>query len=136
MKHCNDKVNEIIDEGIRKNGFEVISVTGDDTHLPYAYTVGLTLKGLPELLIVEADLSLDDQCEALDCMAREFLKNDGYIEHLRSNKLITQLYIYDKFSFDISKCPVEEAGKYAVNVLNRYDRTKIEFLKLIWQGDF
>lgn len=51
-----DKIIEVIKNNIYTHGFHLYGIGGDEKSIPYAYTVGLSTSGLPELICFSKSL--------------------------------------------------------------------------------
>lgn len=56
FEQVSNKIIETIRNNIYTHGFHLYGVNGDEYSLPYAYTVGLSTKGLPELICFSKSL--------------------------------------------------------------------------------
>jgi hypothetical protein len=108
---------------IKEHGYTVVYVSGDEESLPFAYTIGLTEKGLPEF-ILSGKLSAKSAYVILSIAAQEALTN-GEIP-LGIN---TTLY---NIRADFQAITAHVLEEYMLGVKNMYPSTLKRAVNIIW----
>jgi hypothetical protein len=111
---------------IKEHGYTVVYVSGDEESLPFAYTIGLTEKGLPEF-ILSGKLSAKSAYVILSIAAQEALTN-GEIP-LGIN---TTLY---NIRSDFQAITAHVLEEYMLGVKNMYPSMRKRAVNIIWADE-
>ena len=118
-----DYVDEVLQPMIDRFGWAVQAVGGSRVHAPFSYTVGLTRRGLPELMMtgkqaVEAAQVLND------CARR--------LTHDRPPDPGELVQIHDRW-FEVVGLPHPEAHLFVATGL--YGEADVRALQLVWADE-
>jgi hypothetical protein len=130
-----EEFNALVDADIAKRQVSVIHVNKTDSSPAWTYTVGLTLKGLPEVFLVDSEMTAEECAIDVMAMFRELTLPAQWVSGLNDPEFTAVAWQIDQTTYIVTMCDMVEAKDYALNAIHRYANHGLKFLKMVRTSD-